>query len=222
MKHENLNEGAIKTLVDYATAFRIIRMLWLPWEQQKAYRLGLVDINGNKLKKAETPEEKSEMTPLVILVFKLKRLLQNLPAGSKIGSIAAAYGMLKEQCIADGIDANQLDEMFSAYTKDLGIELNEDVPVNVSVGIAGHDSNIVKRNRWKDLDKIAGSHTFEVPDTIFDKAKLPKEKGAKWDDYLDDSDDSIKIRQFAKTYPSKSIILRRAGSQQYQWLRKID
>lgn len=216
---EHLNESSLKKIIDYTTAFRIVRMLWLPWDKQKAFQLGLIDADGNKLKDAKSDEELAEMTPLVNLVFKLKRILQKVPAGGKLGSLAAAYAMLKEQCVQEGVDGDVLDELFSAYTTDLGIELNEEAPVNVAGGVASHTAPAT-RNRWKDLPKIAGSHTFEVESDLFDKVKMPKEKGASWDSHLDDGEVSQKIKQFAKTYPTKPIMLRRAGQEHYQWLRK--
>jgi hypothetical protein len=212
----------IKTLVDYATAFRIIRMLVLPWGSQKVYKLGLVDINGNKLRNSETPEEKSEMTPLVILVLKLKRLFDKIPAGSQLASIATAYSMLKEECVAKDIDTTQLDEMFNVYTLDLGITLLEDVPVNVSGGITTPGEVVAPkvRNKWKDLNKVASSHTFDLSSDHFDKIKQPKLKGESWDSHLGDDEVSSKIKQFAKVYPSKPIMVRRGDSQTFQWLKK--
>jgi hypothetical protein len=197
-------------------------MLVLPWSKQKVYKLGLVDINGNKLRKAETDEEKEELTPLVNLVLKLKRLFDKIPGGSQIAALGSAYSMIKEQCVADGISVDSLDELFTAYAADKGIVLLEDAPVNVSGGITTPGEVVVpkERNKWKDLDKVAGAHVFDVTPEHFDKIKQPKVKGASWDSHLGDDETSDRIRQFAKTYPSKPIIARRQDSQLHQWIKK--
>jgi len=158
MKTQNLDEGFIKTATDWVTAIRIIRMLVLPWEKQEVYKLGLVDINGNKLRVSETPEEKSEMTPLVIFTLKLKRLFDKIPFGSQMASLATAYAMLKEEVEKDGTDTTQLDELFTAYAADMGISLNEEVPVNVAAGVAPAGEVVVPkaRKKWKTLsDELA-------------------------------------------------------------------
>ena len=156
MKNQDLNEGFIRTAVDWVTAVRIIRMLVLPWDKQAVYKMGLVDINGNKLRVSETPEEKSEMTPLVIFTLKLKRIFDKIPFGSQMASLATAYAMLKEEAQAEGMeDTTHLDALFEAYIKDKGIvNVTEDAPVNVSGGITTPGEVVVPKSKkkWKTLD----------------------------------------------------------------------
>lgn len=86
--------------IDNLIAFRILYMLVTPFEKTDAYRLGIIDKEGNALKKMKdlkTTEEKEAYTNLNKLVFSLKRLLAKVPGGkSQFASIVAAYWLIKE------------------------------------------------------------------------------------------------------------------------------
>ena len=86
--------------VDNLLAFRILYMLVTPFEKTDAYKFGIVDKDGNPLKKSKdlkTSEEKDSYTNLTRLVFSLKRLLAKVPGGkSQFASIVAAYWLIKE------------------------------------------------------------------------------------------------------------------------------
>lgn len=86
--------------IDNVIAFKILYMLVTPFDATDAYRLGIIDANGNALKKIRdlsTSEEKDAYTALHRLVFSLKRLIQKIPgAKSKLASLVAAYWLVKE------------------------------------------------------------------------------------------------------------------------------
>lgn len=86
--------------LDNLLAFRILYMLVTPFEKTDAYKFGIVDKDGNPLKKSKdlkTSEEKDSYTNLTRLVFSLKRLLAKVPGGkSQLASIVAAYWLIKE------------------------------------------------------------------------------------------------------------------------------
>lgn len=84
-------------IVDNLAAIRFIWLLSTPFEKFDAFKLGLIDANGNKLKKASTPEEKKATSMLHRLVWNLKRIIALAPGGnSRIGSLVAAYLLVKE------------------------------------------------------------------------------------------------------------------------------
>lgn len=70
-------------LINTLIVFRILKMLTTPWEKTDAFKLGLIDKNGNrnKAKRIETTKEKDAMSMLHKLVFNLKRLVQKVPLG---------------------------------------------------------------------------------------------------------------------------------------------
>lgn len=85
--------------VDNLVAFRILYMLVTPFDQTDAFKLGVIDKDGNVLVKIrdQTSEQKDAYDMLDRLVFSLKRLLGKLPGGkSQIASLAAAYYLVKE------------------------------------------------------------------------------------------------------------------------------
>ena len=86
--------------LDDMLAYRILYMLVTPFENTDAYKLGIIDKNGEPLKKSKdlaNSYEKDAYTSLNRLVFSLKRLLAKVPGGkSKLASLAAAYWLVKE------------------------------------------------------------------------------------------------------------------------------
>lgn len=84
-------------VVDNLIALRIIYLLVTPFEETNAYKLGLIDSSGKNIKKAVSAEEKSSTSMLHRLVWNIKRIINLAPGGStKIGSLAAAYMLVKE------------------------------------------------------------------------------------------------------------------------------
>lgn len=82
---------------DFFYALRFLRLLTTKWEDTNAFKLGIVDKNGKKLKKPETSEEKSAYNTFHKLVYNIKRLINKIPLGkSTLASYAAALFLIKE------------------------------------------------------------------------------------------------------------------------------
>lgn len=85
-------------VVDIWLVYEFIKRLTTPFDQTPAFRLGLIDAEGKRLRKPETPVEHRALGYYDRLVFNLKRLLGLLPAGkTRIASFAAALLLLKEK-----------------------------------------------------------------------------------------------------------------------------
>ena len=90
--------GLFTRAADTFYAFRFLRLLTTPWQKMGAYKLGLIDAQGNILRKAETSEERSKYNVFHKLVFNVKRLLNKLPFGkTTIASYLAALYLIKEK-----------------------------------------------------------------------------------------------------------------------------
>lgn len=91
-------------VVDNLIAFRVLYMLVTPFEKTDAYKFGIIDKEGNALKKSKdlkTTDEKESYTNLHRLVFSLKRLLGKVPGGkSQFASLVAAYWLIKESYVS--------------------------------------------------------------------------------------------------------------------------
>ena len=100
--------GVLKRAGDLVYTFRFLKLLVTSFENTEAYKLGLIDDNGKKLRRPETSDEKSAYTPFHRLVFNIKKLIAKVPGGStKIASYAAALYLLKEKF---SITDKQLEE----------------------------------------------------------------------------------------------------------------
>lgn len=112
----------LQRAVDVYYTFRFLRQLVTPWNETKAFKLGLVDENGKVLRKAKTPEEKDAYTLFFRLVYNLKRLLNKVPFGkTKLASYAAALWLIKENT---KMSEEAIFEGFKAFAEQEGIELD--------------------------------------------------------------------------------------------------
>ena len=117
MTQVQLKEGAMN-VVDTVIVFRILKMMTRKWEEMDAFKFGLIDANGKRIKsvKPKTSEEKNSFTLLHRLVFNLKRVLELLPFGrTRLASYAASLALLKEHFEIDG---KYLEESFYTYLKE--------------------------------------------------------------------------------------------------------
>src|SRR6056300_791594 len=83
--------------VDLVITYRVIKLLVTPFEQQEAFRLGIIDKDGNVLKKYRTlksTKEKKAYTILHRFVFNLKRVLKKVGLGGRLGSFAVALALM--------------------------------------------------------------------------------------------------------------------------------
>jgi len=125
--------GIVKRAADLAFTFRFIRMLVLDWTSWDAYKLGIIDEDGKKIKnkKIETDEEKSAYTPFIRLAANVKRLLSKIPGGgTKLGSFAAALFLIKE-------DQNLTDTQLEKILEEFGID-----PIDI----------LLEQSKWFVLD----------------------------------------------------------------------
>lgn len=114
--------GLVKRAADLAFTFRFIRMLTLDWKDWDAYKTGLIDENGKRIKskKIESDEEKDSYTPFIRLAANVKRLLSKVPGGgSKLGSFAAALYLIKEKYNLDDKHMDQIIQKLDIDPLDL-------------------------------------------------------------------------------------------------------
>ena len=153
MTQVDLKEGAMN-VVDTVIVFRILKMMTRKWEEMDAYKFGLIDDNGKRIKskKPKTSEEKNSFTLLHRLVFNLKRVLELLPFGrTRLASYAASLALLKEHF---NIDGEALERHFYQYLKenDLVLDLLEG-HVNMNVLQKGKDYEL-RQSVWNEEDNL--------------------------------------------------------------------
>lgn len=112
--------------VDSIIAYRILKMLVVPFENTDAFKQGIVDKNGKELKKMSdlnTVAERDAYTILHRLVFRLKRIINKVPIeNKKLLNIAAAYSLIKEHYNAGKEPINLEEQFFDRMKLDLSEE----------------------------------------------------------------------------------------------------
>ncbi len=89
----------MSTTFDNFIALRVLYMLVTPFDKTEAFRVGVIDKDGNLLVKVkdQTPTQKGAYDYLDRMVLNLKRLIAKLPAGkSMLASMVAALYLIKE------------------------------------------------------------------------------------------------------------------------------
>jgi hypothetical protein len=82
--------------IDFLITYRVIKMLITPFNKTEAFKRGIIDKKGKvliKYKKVEGSDRK-HYTLLHRFTFNLKRILQKVGLGSKLGSFAVALALL--------------------------------------------------------------------------------------------------------------------------------
>jgi hypothetical protein len=134
-------------ILDTVYTYRFLRILSMKWESTDAYKLGIVDKDGNPLKKSKdlkTQEEKDSYTSFIRLVFKFKRLLTKIPAGkSALVRYGAALALIKEnksELEEMGVNMKKIKDIIMEYTDNA---INEEV-TNSTEGVAGKEQPLGK------------------------------------------------------------------------------
>jgi len=134
MEHtkKTLTEGRA---IDLFVAYRFLRILTTPWEDQPAFKHGIIDKDGKLLRKSKeltTTDEKSSFTLLHRLIYNLKRLLHKIPlVRSKLGTYATALFLLKQHFADQVEEEDTIEKAFTDWLVDNGYitteELDEEV-----------------------------------------------------------------------------------------------
>ena len=62
-------------IIDYMVIFAIAKKFATPFRKMEAFKLGIIDANGNILRAPSTSKEKNSFTPLDNLVTRIKKLI---------------------------------------------------------------------------------------------------------------------------------------------------
>ena len=131
--------------IDLFVTYRFIKLLVTPFEKTDAYRLGIIDENGNRVmpppkggvrqtKPATlgTTEEKNAYTILHKLVFNIKKIFSKVPGlRTKLGTYAAALFLLKDTFKESVDDPDVFEKEFMKYLKEQGYEIDDSISEEV-------------------------------------------------------------------------------------------
>lgn len=114
--------------IDLFVAYRFIRILTTPFEKSDAFKFGIIDKKGNRIKKENsskpaveltTGELKNSYTILHKLVFNIKKIFAKVPGvKTKVGTYAAALFLLKDTFKENFEDPRFIEKTFLEYLKE--------------------------------------------------------------------------------------------------------
>jgi len=117
-------------LVSTYVIYMILKKLTTPFTETDAYKLGIIDKDGNVLRKRytlKTRQERDAYTMLDTLVFNIKKMIEKIPGGkSRLFSYASALWLIKEANNFEHYVENEdlFEDDLNNYLKEF--ELSED------------------------------------------------------------------------------------------------
>ena len=127
--------------IDLFVTYRFLKLLTTPFEKTDAFRLGIIDDNGNRIKKPKstqpavelaTVEQKNSYTILHKLVFNIKKIFQKVPGlRTKVGTYAAALFLLKDTFKESVDDQHMFEKEFMKYLKENNIDFDDEISEEV-------------------------------------------------------------------------------------------
>lgn len=207
-------------VIDNLLAFRVLYMMVTPFDETDAFKLGIIDKEGNNLIKFSsltTSEQKDAYTYLHRLVFKLKKIVNKIGGENRLKSLVAAMWLVKESYESNSKSLSFLEEKYSdilnkldtvtlveeeIFVKDFIEMLNEDggAPTNATGAAVSTDQPFRKKRKMQ---------SFAVNDDIFRRFKSGKSKYRKWSEYLNLEDEGEQaIYNWARKNPKGIIVLK--------------
>ena len=127
--------------IDLFVTYRFLRLLTTPFEKTDAFKLGIIDEKGNRVKlpkstkpavELSTSELQGAYTILHKLVFNIKKLFNKIPGlRTKVGTYAAALFLLKDTFKESVDDPDMFEKEFVKFLKENNIELDDEISEDV-------------------------------------------------------------------------------------------
>ena len=160
--------------IDLFVTYRFIKLLTTPFEKTDAFKLGIIDKDGNRLpKKLYKIDERNAYTVLHKLVFNIKKLFQKVPGlRTKVGTYAAALFLLKDTFKEHVEDPKMFEREFLKYLEENNIELDDTIAEEVTLdngklskGIYVLTQDVVTTEDEEEIDALEGDEVEAFEDT---------------------------------------------------------
>lgn len=86
--------GGAKTVLDSAYAYRFVRLVQKDFSEWEAFKTGIIDENGNVIKRPKSDEEKSSYTPFHGAVRALKKMVSRVPGATTWAGISSSISAI--------------------------------------------------------------------------------------------------------------------------------
>lgn len=160
--------------IDLFVTYRFIRLLTTPFEKTDAFKMGIIDKDGNRTdKKLYKIDERNAYTVLHKLVFNIKKLFQKVPGlRTKVGTYAAALFLLKDTFKEHVEDPKMFEKEFLKYLEENNIELDDTIAEEVTLdngklskGIYVLTQDVVTTEEEDEIDALEGDEVEAFEDT---------------------------------------------------------
>jgi hypothetical protein len=121
--------------IDLFVTYRFIKLLTTPFEKTDAFKMGIIDKDGNRTDKIlYKVDEKNAYTVLHKLVFNIKKIFEKVPGlRTKVGTYAAALFLLKDTFKEHVEDPTVFEKEFLKFIKENNIELDDTIAEEVTL-----------------------------------------------------------------------------------------
>ena len=160
--------------IDLFVTYRFLRLLTTPFEDTQAYKLGIIDANGNRIMQKRikkpvvelvTSEQKNSYTILHKLVFNIKKIFAKVPGlRTKVGTYAAALFLLKDTFKESVNDPDMFEKEFVKYLKENDIEFDNEISEEV-IGFG----EVLPKGEYVLINDILNKEEEELPAAKGDK-----------------------------------------------------
>jgi len=157
--------------IDLFVTYRFVKLLVTPFEKTEAYKLGIIDEDGNRIKEKgtnkattlRTIDEKNAYTVLHKLVFNIKKIFQKVPGlRTKLGTYASALFLLKDTFKESVDDPQMFEKEFMRYLKENGYELDDTISEEVEL-----DNGMLPQGIYKLVNDITfDEEDADTPDAL--------------------------------------------------------
>lgn len=164
--------------IDLFVTYRFIKLLVTPFEKTEAFKLGIIDKNGNRImpppvkgvrqtkpEPLRTIDEKNSYTVLHKLVFNIKKLFEKVPGlRTRLGTYAAALFLLKDTFKESVDDPDMFEKEFMKYLKEEGYQIDNTISEDV-IGFG----EVLPKGEYTLKNDILNSEEEELQAKVGDK-----------------------------------------------------
>jgi len=160
--------------IDLFVTYRFIKLLTTPFEKTDAFKMGIIDADGNRTdKKLYKQSEQSAYTILHKLVFNIKKIFAKVPGlRTRVGTYAAALFLLKDTFKEHVDDVQMFEREFLKYLKENNIEFDNSIVEEVALdngklskGLYVLVQDVVTGEAEDEIDALAGDEVEVFEDT---------------------------------------------------------
>ena len=121
--------------IDLFVTYRFVRLLTTPFEKTDAFKMGIIDKDGNRTdKKLYKIDERNAYTVLHKLVFNIKKIFSKVPGlRTKVGTYATALFLLKDTFKEHVEDPQVFEKEFMKFIKENNIEFDDTIVEEVTL-----------------------------------------------------------------------------------------